>query len=142
VVARSLCTPSSLTTARVSALTCGMIGRVLARRGSDVLVFPSDSDLVDLHAAGRLEAMILSPQNAAPRCTCTVDLLSRVFRPYNFLVTVRGEPPHAFIRQYKIAAPTDDEAAACALQLFVKEFMPAVIRNEVAPLAPRAKLDG
>lgn len=87
--------------------------------------------------------MIIRPETAAPRCTCTVDLLSKVFRPYSFLVTVTGEPPHAFVRRYKIAAPTEDEAAGCAMQLFVKECMarrgvPQAVRDEIAPLAPRA----
>ena len=84
--------------------------------------------------------MIETPHNATPRCTCTVDLLSRVFRPFNFLVTVRGDPPHEFIRRYKIAAPTDDEAASCAMQLFSQEFMPKVIVEQSAPLAPKAKM--
>ena len=84
--------------------------------------------------------MIVTPQSVTPRCTATVDLLSRVFRPYNFLVTVRGEPPHAVVRRYKIAAPTDDEAATCGMQLFVKEFMPKLVADDMAPLAPRAVL--
>jgi hypothetical protein len=89
--------------------------------------------------------MIETPQSASPRCTATVDLLSRVFRPYNFLVTVTGEPPHQFVRRYRVAAPTDDEAAACGMQLFVKECMarngvPAFVRKEIAAVAPRAKL--
>ena len=84
--------------------------------------------------------MILTPQTATPRCTCKVDLLSRYFRPYNFLVTVWGEPPHPYVRRYKIAAPTEDEAAVCGLQMFVKEFMPRTVREEMAELAPKAKL--
>lgn len=84
--------------------------------------------------------MILTPERATPRCTATVDLLAKHFRPFNFMVTVRGEPPHAFVRQYKIAAPTDDEAAMCGMQLFVAEFMPKVIIEQAAPIAPKAKL--
>ena len=89
--------------------------------------------------------MIETSKTAAPRCTCVVDMLSRVFRPYNFLVTVTGEPPHEWTRRYKIAAPTDDEAAHFAMQLFVKECMagagvPKAVRDQLAPLAPRARL--
>lgn len=84
--------------------------------------------------------MIETAQSATPRCTCTVDLLSRVFRPYNFLVTVTGDFPHQFVRRYKIAAPTDDEAATCGMQLFVREFTPRVVNENMAALAPRAKL--
>jgi hypothetical protein len=84
--------------------------------------------------------MIETPQSVTPRCTCTVDLLSRVLRPYNFLVTVTGDFPHRFVRRYKIAAPTDDEAAICGMQLFVREFTPRVVNENMAALAPRAKL--
>jgi hypothetical protein len=84
--------------------------------------------------------MILTSDTATPRCTCTVDLLSKVYRPFNFLVTVRGEPPHAYIRRYKIAAPTDDDAATYAMQLFVKEFMPKPVREQMARVSPKAKL--
>lgn len=84
--------------------------------------------------------MIETAQSVTPRCTCTVDLLSRVFRPYNFLVTVTGDFPHRFVRRYKIAAPTDDEAATCGMQLFVREFTPRVVNENMAALAPRAKL--
>jgi len=89
--------------------------------------------------------MILDSKTAQPRCTCTVELLSRLFRPYNFLVTVTGEPPHAFVRRYRISAPTDNEAATCAMQLFVKECMadqgvPEAVRKEIASITPRAKL--
>jgi hypothetical protein len=83
--------------------------------------------------------MILSPRNAAPRCTCVIDLLSRVFRPYNFLATVTGEPPHAVTRRYQIAAPTESEAAVFALQLFVKEFTPKIIADQAQNMAPRAE---
>ena len=86
--------------------------------------------------------VILSPDNLTPRCTCTVDLLSKVFRPYNFMVTIRGEPPHPFIRRYKIAAPSDNDAAMCAMQLFVQEFMPRAVVEQAAPIAPKAKLNG
>jgi hypothetical protein len=84
--------------------------------------------------------VILTPQNATPRVTCTVDLLSKVFRPFNFLVTVCGEPPHPFVRRYRIAAPTDDEAAAAGMQCFMNEFMPKVVTKGMAPLAPKAKM--
>lgn len=89
--------------------------------------------------------MIITPETATPRCTCTVDLLSKFFRPYNFLVTVTGEFPHAFVRRYQIAAPTDNDAAIFGMQLFVKECMaqrgvPKIIRDDIANLAPKAKL--
>lgn len=84
--------------------------------------------------------MVLTPQSAIPRCTATVVLISRVFRPWLFMVTVVGEPPHAVTRRYKVAAPDDNAAAFCGIGEFVKEFTPKVIADEMAPLAPKAVL--
>lgn len=84
--------------------------------------------------------MIETPHTAAPRCTATVRLLSRVFRPYLFEVVVSGEPPHPYRVTYKIAAPDDDSAALKGMQLFTSEFLPWVIRQQVADLVPGAKL--
>jgi hypothetical protein len=84
--------------------------------------------------------MIVTPQTAGVRCTCTVDLLSRVFRPYNFLVTVKGEPPHTVTRRYKIAAPDEDSAAVSCMRLFEQEFMPKAIAHDMLTLEPKAKL--
>lgn len=84
--------------------------------------------------------MILTPQDATPRCNCTVDLISRVFRPYLFKVVVTGEPPHPYRVEYKIAAPDEDAAAIKGMQLFVNEFLPYVVRKQAADLSPRAKL--
>jgi len=86
------------------------------------------------------QAVVLTPSTAPPRATATVDLISRVQRPYLFRVIVTGEFPHNFIRRYTIAAPDEDAAAMKGLQLFVKAFQPAVIRDQAADLAPRAKL--
>ena len=66
--------------------------------------------------------MLLTPETATPRCTATVDLISKVMRPYLFRVTVVGQPPHAYLRVYLIAADSDDSAALKGLELFVKEF--------------------
>jgi hypothetical protein len=52
----------------------------------------------------------------------TVELVSKVIRPYVFRVTVTGLPPHAHTRQYQISAPSDDSAAMKGLQLFEAEF--------------------
>ena len=82
--------------------------------------------------------MILTPQSAVPRATATVDLLSKVMRPWLFRVTVTGEPPHAHTRVYPIAAPDDNSAAVKGLELFVLEFgrkMP----DGVVSAAPKAR---
>lgn len=84
--------------------------------------------------------MLLTPENAAPRCTCTVDLISRVFRPYLFRVVVTGEPPHRYRVEYKIVAPDEDTAAIKGMQLFADNFVPWMLRKRLADLAPRAKL--
>jgi hypothetical protein len=105
------------------------------------LVFHCNLRLDHLYVLrGSQAPMIVTPQSAMPRCTCVVDLISRVFRPYLFLVTVTGVPPHQGVRRYKVAADSDDSAAMKGLELFVKEFMPPVVRDEMATLAPRAKL--
>jgi hypothetical protein len=82
--------------------------------------------------------MLLTPQSATPRCSCTVDLISKVMRPWLFRVTVTGEPPHAFVRVYPIAAPDDDSAAMKGLELFCAEFGPNI--PGVASAAPKARL--
>lgn len=84
--------------------------------------------------------MIETLQSAKPRCTATVKLISRVLRPYLFEVVVTGEPPHPYRVTYKIAAPDDDSAAVKGMQLFVNEFLPWIVRQNVADLSPKAKL--
>lgn len=87
--------------------------------------------------------MITNLQDARPRCQATVDLISRVQRPYLFRVTVEGEAPHAYRRVYTVAAPGDIEAAADSaamkgLELFIAEAsrpLPGLVS-----LAPKAKL--
>lgn len=84
--------------------------------------------------------VIQTVDRATPRATATVRLLSRVFRPYLFEVVIKGEPPHPYRVTYKIAAPDDDSAAIRGLQLYTNEFLPWVIRQQVANLVPKAKL--
>lgn len=84
--------------------------------------------------------MAVAAESMRPRCTATVRLLSRVFRPFLFEVTVAGESPHPYRVTYKIAAQTDDDAAVKAMQLYTNEFLPWVIRRQVADLAPGAKV--
>lgn len=82
---------------------------------------------------------VLTPQTATPRCRCIVDLLSKVQRPFLFLVTVFGEPPHSVIRKYHIRAPDDSSAAGRGLELFVNEFTPRHIGILTATNVPKAK---
>lgn len=82
--------------------------------------------------------MIVTPHNATPRCTATVDLISRVMRPYLFQVTVVGEYPHAFRRVYPIAADTEESAAVKGMELFVKEYGRPIPGQ--GTIAPKAKL--
>lgn len=55
-------------------------------------------------------------------CDATVELIHRHIRPYVFLVTVIGLPPHVATRKYTIAAKDDKTAAMKGIQLFVKEM--------------------
>lgn len=84
--------------------------------------------------------MIETAHNAAVRCQAVCDMLSRVQRPYLFLVTVRGQFPHAYTRKYHIAADTDSHAAMKGIETFVKEFSAPVIAMDMATMAPKAKL--
>lgn len=82
--------------------------------------------------------MILTLENATPRCKATVKLVSRTKRPYVFQVTVTGEFPHAYRRVYPIAADSDNSAALKGMEMFVQEFGRQV--PGVATVAPKAKV--
>lgn len=55
-------------------------------------------------------------------CDATVELIHRHIRPYVFLVTVTGLPPHVATRKYTIAAKDDNGAAMKGISLFVQEM--------------------
>lgn len=54
--------------------------------------------------------------------TATVDLVSKVMRPWEFKVTVTGKPPHNVTKIYRIRAPDDNAAAFKGLSLFEKDM--------------------
>jgi|HubBroStandDraft_1064217.scaffolds.fasta_scaffold85950_1 hypothetical protein len=83
---------------------------------------------------------ILTPRTATPRCTAIVDLISKFQRPYLFLVTVTGEPPHAGVRKYHVIADSDNSAAMKGLELYVKEFSDPAVRLLTGTITPKAKL--
>ena len=56
-------------------------------------------------------------------CNATVDLISKVMRPYLFRVTVVGIPPHATTRVYDMYGKSDDEAAMKAIRQFEKDML-------------------
>ena len=84
--------------------------------------------------------VIVDPKSATPRVTATVELLSRYFRPWLFLVICVGEPPHEGTRQYRVAAPDEAAAAFKGIDLYIREFTTSPIIKTMAPLAPKAKL--
>jgi hypothetical protein len=65
---------------------------------------------------------IITTNEAKVYCNATVDLISRVQRPYLWKVTVTGLPPHAVTKVYEIAAKTDDIAAFRGIDIFVKQM--------------------
>jgi predicted DCC family thiol-disulfide oxidoreductase YuxK len=65
---------------------------------------------------------IIQGNKAQVLCDATVDLISKVQRPWLFKVTVTGLPPHAYTRTYEIAARNDDTAAMTGIRQFVKEM--------------------
>lgn len=82
--------------------------------------------------------MIVTLENATPRCKATVRLVSRAQRPYVFQVTVTGEFPHAYRRVYPIVADSDNSAALKGMEMFVGEFGRQV--PGVASVAPKASV--
>lgn len=82
--------------------------------------------------------MLVKPESAVPMVDVTVDLVSRVMRPYLFRVTAIGKPPHAHRRVYTVRANDDDGAAMKGIELFVKEFTTARPILEMPTLAPKA----
>jgi hypothetical protein len=76
---------------------------------------------------------ILTVDTADVRCKATVDLISKVQRPYLFRVTVTGEPPHGKVRKYDLARLTETEAAMDAMKLFVSECEAPTIIVEPTP---------
>ncbi len=83
--------------------------------------------------------MLVKPENATPRCTATVDLVSKVMRPYLFMVRVQGEPPHAHRREYLIRGPDDNACALKGIDLFCREFTTAAPIRDMAEISPRAE---
>jgi hypothetical protein len=65
---------------------------------------------------------IITPDKAQVLCDATVDLVSKVQRPWLFRVTVVGKPPHEECRVYEIAAKDDNTAAFKGIDRFVKEM--------------------
>jgi hypothetical protein len=55
-------------------------------------------------------------------CSCVMDLISRVQRPYLWRVKVTGQPPHAVVRTYDIAGNDQNAVAQLAIDRFVKEM--------------------
>jgi hypothetical protein len=55
-------------------------------------------------------------------CNATVDLISRVQRPFLWKVTVTGVPPHATTRVYEISASSDNRAAMRGIDRFVRDM--------------------
>jgi hypothetical protein len=83
---------------------------------------------------------ILTPPNPVVRCHAIVDLISKVQRPFLFLVTVFGEPPHAYQVKYHITAPDPNSAAAKGLEVFVASFTSPAIQLITGSAVPKAKL--
>ncbi len=65
---------------------------------------------------------IVNPRDAKVLCQATVDLITRVQRPFLWRVVVVGQPPHAYRRIYDIPAATDELAARAGIDRFVDEF--------------------
>jgi hypothetical protein len=82
--------------------------------------------------------MLVKPESAVPKVDVTVELISRVQRPFLFHATAVGHPPHAHRRTYAIRSRDEDGAACLAMELFIKEFTTAAPIRDMATLAPQA----
>ena len=78
---------------------------------------------------------IIQGNRAQVLCDATVDLISKLQRPYLFRVTVTGLPPHAHVRIYDIPAKNDDTAAMRGIREFVTEM-----ENPVLTLFPTPQI--
>jgi hypothetical protein len=83
---------------------------------------------------------VLTPQNSPVRCQCIVDLISKVQRPFLFLVTCWGEPPHAYMEKYHITALDPGSAAAKGLEVFQARASNPAIYALAGTMVPKAKL--
>jgi len=77
---------------------------------------------------------LVKPDEARPLCQATVDLISRVYRPWLFRVTVCGLPPHAFTKVYEIQGASESDAAFAGIDRFVKEATRPRIADHLAPV--------
>jgi hypothetical protein len=83
--------------------------------------------------------MIVTPESATPRCTCTVDLISKVMRPYLFRVVVTGEYPHAYREVFTVSAPDENSAAIKGMEVFCRMYG-REFPDGVVSAAPKARL--
>lgn len=65
---------------------------------------------------------LIRPRQSLVLADATVELMSKVQRPWLFKVTVVGKPPYAQRREYTIAAESDNSAAFKGLELFEKDM--------------------
>ena len=56
-------------------------------------------------------------------CNATVDLLSRVQRPFLWKVTVTGVAPYGHVRVYEFNAASDTIAAFLGIKQFEKDML-------------------
>jgi hypothetical protein len=66
--------------------------------------------------------MILNQPQPMVLADATVDLISKVYRPWLFRVTVTGKPPYSTTRVYEIHGKSDSDAALAGIDRFVREM--------------------
>jgi hypothetical protein len=67
-------------------------------------------------------SMIATNQNSLVLADATVELISKVYRPWLFRVTVTGKPPFKATRIYEIYGKSDSDAAFAGIARFEKEM--------------------
>lgn len=66
--------------------------------------------------------MIIDSPKGLILADATVDLISKVYRPWLFRVTVTGKPPYKATRVYEIHGKSDADAAFAGIERFTKEM--------------------
>jgi hypothetical protein len=74
---------------------------------------------------------LLRLENAPVRASATVQLLSRVHRPYLFRVRVKGEFPHTQVREYDLEAVNEAAAAFEGIKIFERQVSKAAAQREI-----------
>ena len=76
---------------------------------------------------------ILEVNTSDVRCRATLELASKLQRPYLWRVTVMGDPPHRYTRVYEVQCWSENTAAMSSIDRFVREMQSPLLVIEPKP---------